>query len=301
MRNTSEIIKGENVIGNFDFWDEDTGCGNKLLYNINEFKPIENNLTLVELRNAYTDPIKQKSKSWCPIGDSRLILLHGSFTKAISSLQILGLNSRHVPNNPGIENTYSSKLIGVPLELQRLEYHILTRVAHNKFLLIGGLFWTAGSDNQPNQFLWQGVVTHDETDVVWEKIHVGFLEVRQSPICFTLKDNLFIVCAPTSLYSKTFLCCDRYNLKERKYYKSAYLFPYSQRCGSRITNIVTDDEESFAIIASYDRFQRRRMVKKLLIFTENGGFEEVPIRPVETSTMVNPITYNGTRTLIKFK
>ena len=82
-----------------------------------------------------------------------------------------------------------------------------------------------------------------------------------------------------SYNSETLLCCDRYNLKEGKYYKSVHIFPYPLQSRS-VTNIVTDDEESFAIfvLSEMKHCQNKdfELQCRKIIFTEKRGFEEIP-------------------------
>ena len=66
------MMNGKIVIG-FNFWGK---RANKLLYVINKYNPKQNKWAVVESRDAYTDQFIPNVEAWCPIGDSKLLLLH---------------------------------------------------------------------------------------------------------------------------------------------------------------------------------------------------------------------------------
>ena len=59
---------------------------------------------------------------------------------------------------------------------------------------------------------------------------------------------------------------------EGKYYKNVHRLPYSLT-NANVYNIATDEKETMAVITFEDTINHN---EKLIIFTENGGFEEVP-------------------------
>ena len=134
---------------------------------------------------------------------------------------------------------------------------------------------------KPNPFLYQGTLTNNETeDVKWSLIEVEFMTLRRWPICFKLKDNVYIVGgddATTHYFEpKSLLCCDRYNLTDGKYYKSVHVLPYPIRRDG-VVNVATDAQEDFAIITGSNG------EGGILLFKEDTGFEEV-------------LNFSGTRT-----
>ena len=292
------IMNGRVVaIGNnFKNWERTIGHhGN--FQNLYEYIPTQNKWTVVESRDAYTNQFRPDVQQWCPIGESKLLLLHSdvdrlqySFTGFfMGSIQILGLNCVD-PNNNDIYSTYSSKLIDLPPELKNLYCSTMTRVANDKIMLIGGKFEKENEIDEPNQYLWQGVMTNNETDVEWEKIEVDLTKVRELPICFKLQDNVYIAGGLDATDPGCRLvCCDRYNLKEGKYYETCHSLPQPNYYDDDIPHTAIDDEESFAIIGG------RNGKGRILIFTENKGFEEVQnFSAIETN-------YNASRTLIRLK
>ena len=202
----SAVMNGKVVVigNNFKNWERTTGH-HENFQNIYEYIPTQNKWSMVESRDAYTNQFRPDVQQWCPIGDSKLLLLHSDVDRLhlrnltdyiyeldfTSTIQILDLNFLD-PNKNNITSTYSSKLIEVPSELRNLYYSTLARVAKDKIMLIGGKFEIEGLPDQPNQYLWQGVITKNETVVQWEKIKVELTKVREWPICFKLKDDVFI-------------------------------------------------------------------------------------------------------------
>ena len=138
----------------------------------------------------------------------------------------------------------------------------------------------------------------------WKAVNLwNSIKPRIRPICFRLKHNLFIAggqtleevdecrcesnqsmntnyldqdrdgilkCFVRDCNSKnkwtSLLCCDRYNILERKYEESVCFLPYPIH---DVDKIDTDADESFAVIT-------RRNSGKCLIFTEEEGFKELP-------------------------
>ena len=272
----------------------DKSAGEKYVCNINEFNPKDNKWSVVELNddasiNGYRDGVKL----FCPIGDSKLLLLDGGFSGRLTHtipLHILRLNcaDSNIATN---QITCSSDLIAFssPSQSPRdLIYTTLTRVAHDKIMLIGGLrLYNVATTDRFNRFLWQGTITNIESDQIdvdrgnrrieWEQIEVEIPKVRLWPICFKLKDNLYIAGGEEDISafndehsshgSSELVVCDQYNLQERKYYRSEHVLPYPAHSGS-ITNISTDSDESFAIFVHNNG--------QIIIFTEDRGFEHVP-------------------------
>ena len=169
----------------------------------------------------------------------------------------------------------------------------LVRVAQNQLLLVGGFQYSYWKNEtlKPNHVLWQGTLTKNEKSVTWIALNVESIPMRLNPICFKLKDNVYIVgenelkniypnitkltgmCNGCFSYlNYSCICCDRYNLKEGKYYSNVHSLPYPL-ISDEVTNVATDEKDTFAIIPNCNQTLG---TGKLLIFTENVGFEEVP-------------------------
>ena len=155
-------------------------------------------------------------------------------------------------------------------------------------LLIGGSYW--GLTDQPNDKLWRGSLSKDKNELIWIQLGAkrcrnytrldtkcrewteGWrIKERLRPMCFKLKDNLYIAgglgIEGTSYgrsWDLTLLFCDQYNLTERKYYESVYSLPYPVNNADKV---VTSEDETFAIILNVE-------TRRLLIFTEKDGFKE---------------------------
>ena len=66
------------------------------------------------------------------------------------------------------------------------------------------------------------------------------------------------------------LSCDRYNLREEKFYSTNFHLPHHFDGA----NVVTDTKESFAVIL-FGHNVRRNNSLKVVIFTEEDGFQDI--------------------------
>ena len=155
----------------------------------------------------------------------------------------------------------------------------ITQVANNKVILLGG----ANYFKQPNHRLWEGTLTKDQKTITWTSMKLGPIKARIRPICFKLKENLYIAGGQPieatnngSSDSKTnrtsLLCCDVYNLQEKKLTKSVHFLPYPV---DDVDKIATDADETFALITRLSRRTQHGKNGNYLTFTEKYGFEEL--------------------------
>ena len=259
---------------------------------LNEYIPKDNKWT--EVKAEFGQELNKKFvqsgvfvgpcvQSWCTIGSSKILLLHASKKYGGQSLIILGLNSSD-SNNTGVQNTYVSKVIQVPSEYRKryktltdytrrepkIQGNTLIRVAHNKVILTGFHDSCVKNEFNREQLFWQGTLTSNETDMVWEKIELpgkwdnsGNGKWRL-PIDFLgLKNNLYIVTLQRQA------SCDRYNLKEGKYDEGVHHLPHPLSCCTSTSN----DDGSFALLVCKERGH-------MMTFTENEGFEEILNSPL---------------------
>ena len=136
-----------------------------------------------------------------------------------------------------------------------------------------------------NTILWEGTIGKLEytsgsklqhTFVKWESISLPFpfIQGRLSPLCFRLKNNLYIAGgADPQLrglpYDKDYemrrMTCDLFDIQETKYHPSKYRLPY--KLFDDIHKVATNEEETLAlIITTYG----------VVIFTEEDGFFDFP-------------------------
>ena len=84
------------------------------------------------------------------------------------------------------------------------------------------------------------------------------------------------------------LSCDRYNLSENKYYNTEHYLPYL--IDNRTSRILMNNEETAVLIYPKEgcdptRYCDKNPEKGFIIFTEDRGFEELPIiSPMDLST-----------------
>ena len=122
--------------------------------------------------------------------------------------------------------------------------------------------------------MWQGTLSDDQKYLTWDALDLEPTKSRIRPICFKLKDTLYIGGGKTmkrtkdvdesfdALY-KPFTCCDTYNLQEGTYHQSVYFLPWLIY---EVHNVFTDADETFAIIT-------QKHNTRLLVFTEKDGFK----------------------------
>ena len=101
-------------------------------------------------------------------------------------------------------------------------------------MIVGGC--GTNNNNNYNLKLWEAVITEESDNLQFKAVDVTPVKPRSNPICFKLRDNVYIAGGQVSSlenncidcctgddrkgkYSWHHLCCDRYNVKERKYVK----------------------------------------------------------------------------------
>jgi hypothetical protein len=135
----------------------------------------------------------------------------------------------------------------------------------------------------------EGVILENENCVKWNEIEIELdnldtRHLRYNPICFKLKDNLYIAGGYTyesSLYSfykdglvRVNSTCDRYNLVEKKYYSTTFYWPintdnfHGPHGAVTLSKVVTNVTETLAVIIIANEVGR-----KMILFTEDTGFE----------------------------
>jgi hypothetical protein len=182
------------------------------------------------------------------------------------------------------EAEYMHKIVGCSL----------VQVQENKTMLIGGLKKQFSLTlDMYNQKLWEGVVEDGKENLIFRAVDLNHVQPRVYPMCFRFRDNVYIAggeiyhlndncidcctCVKHG-YSKTdealwhHLCCDRYHVKERKYYRTDYRLPFFCH---RFSHVATDEKESFCIIKpSTNCFRKTGKDNLFLVFSEDHGFEE---------------------------
>ena len=158
--------------------------------------------------------------------------------------------------------------------------------------------------------MWEGVILEKESCVRWSEIEMNREDIesrhlRIRPICFKLKDSIYIVSSlihgeylskfstAYTVYSNSMLgrecvkyvnnnaefkarsTCDRYDINKKKYFSTEYCYSFEdyplQLCGSH--RVVTNKEETLAVILLSNFNRQHSKIRQLMIFTEKGGFQ----------------------------
>ena len=133
------------------------------------------------------------------------------------------------------------------------------------------------------QVIWKGDLSEDGYHMSWNKIILGLSPIRVDPICFKLKNNVYIAStysyiSPDEPNVCTFcfcFSCDRYNLVDENFYPN--VFSYTPSLAFYLPNYcepttATDENETFAILAFYGKMDHKEII---LMFTEDNGFEKL--------------------------
>ena len=256
-----------------------------LPFYINEYNAKENKWIPIHSLDygTYDTLVRSPIQYWCQIGDSKLLMFHNNYNNIHLRLVHVNISGeekykkfwRILKKSGKPRSTYSSSMVEFPFQLRGITQFSVIRVAQNKIMLVGGIYQQTSSDSRINekynQILWQCTLTNDQNDVTWMTLDSELIKVRLKPMCFKLKDNLYIAGGEdepkaSSIFSRNgLLCCDRYNMKENKYYKTLYTLPYP--LSDVETSIATNDKETFALILDFTN-------TKILLFSEDEGFKE---------------------------
>ena len=171
--------------------------------------------------------------------------------------------------------TYSIINAYQPLDSTSLIGFNITQVDDNRILLVGG----KDKWNNPNLVFWQGsFIGASLSTLNWTQIELESVTPRFQPLCFKLRDTIYIVggyCIEKEGYSDgdALYSCDNYNLKEGEYYKNVHFVPYALSSGNKVA---TDTNETYAlIIGKKNHWAYSRTLTSYLIFKEKVGFQEL--------------------------
>ena len=234
-------------------------------------------------------------RACCPISDSSMIMLIdpcGSENSDIridmedssaSKLQLIHLNmdsaSASVTNIIPVLPGYAQTFLDTPEPLRTMDGKAFMGVAKNTIILI------------TPELLWQGTLTTDLKNIVWETNNMGQMGIRRNPYCFKLNDNVYIFgryeqCGEHKdnrgfalIFNKHcyFNCngCDKYNYKERKFYPNVHPLPHvlTRFAPASLSVVATDKNETFAVFL-FEATDKTDKMDKIYIFTETEGFVE---------------------------
>ena len=212
-------------------------------------------------------PHRNNEHSGCLISDSCFVLLD-------ESVKLLHLNFCSSNNDrKEILNDLSWNNCETKLNFTPYGY-TMTRVDSNSAVLVGGIDIDSDLEGNPIQFLWKATLNEHENDITWSQMKEELPVKRRNPICFIIKDNLYIAGGYTAVWSdqemKPLLSCDRYNLTEEKFYSTKFCLPHHFDGA----NVSTAAKEDFAVIL-FGHNLRGNNSQKVTIFTEDDGFKDI--------------------------
>ena len=168
-----------------------------------------------------------------------------------------------------------TNLSPLPFPLNTIKESSIVQIDEDKILFVGGVNY----GNTPNMTLWQGKLSTEKNSstssssnimdgsntsfaMSWTSLSAQISRPRLMPLCFKLKNNVFIV-GGESTNGEEHLCYDRYNTEEMKLYNGSHELPFPINGKHRV---VTDAKETFAVIITTD------VASEPVIFTEDQGF-----------------------------
>ena len=214
-------------------------------------------------------------KFWCLIGDSNILTFHDEINLTYTRLlqiNIVDTNKSSIQNSINMAmnfqskpHTFSSRLVNFPFQLVGISQFSVVRTSRNKVMLVGGV--RIHNLTKPNLSLWEGTLTEDGTDVIWEKMKVCMKKPVLKPVCFMINSNLYITGGEgyTDGNRVALMQCDRFSLIDKTYSENVFDLPHYLNYD--YTSVVTGDEETLAMLLD----ERTRTI---LFFTEARGFEE---------------------------
>ena len=158
----------------------------------------------------------------------------------------------------------------------------LVKVDENKTMIVGGFYEQLSSRITYNQKLWEAVITDETEDLKFKAINSNPVQPRLNPMCFKLGDNVYIagggiihtaeniIDCCTGFDKSSYimgeklwhhLCCDRYHVKERKYYRTEHRLPFLFEGFSRVA---TDQSETFCIIKIFTNLRNYNYVFNII-------------------------------------
>jgi len=250
--------------------------------------------------------------SSCAISSSSLILFYGGYSDANNSAQLLKLYE----NDSKHRTEYSLCDIEIPQSLKSIKEFTLIRISSNQIMLIGGVHCSGLQERNISTILWEGTLDDEENTVNWRSIDFGIGKPRLRPVCFKLNDTLYITgghkdcfedeleefCMhfefedgiirqqdPTtcrecllnksSIENKVCTCCYEYNFVDETYYKTEHFFDVGEYQRYHISNVLTDKDDNFTIVAPFSctevGFTESKSLK-ISIFTPEEVFSEIP-------------------------
>ena len=231
------------------------------------------------------------------LNDSTLLMFHSTGHEGIYyKLKLISICVDTVPNSYlNVFTGHGKRRMNIPEEIQQLSDFSVLTLSNDSIALIGGRYgYYSASYGSPvlNRVIWQGTLTDGNTTIQWDAIDIGGSCMGCNPICFKLKNNVYITgdrkhcsCGNNRIWHSSCLSCthitntfDRYNYKEKKMYTDAYAMPDELSNMCQPVQIATDKNETFAVFVFKNEPSYACGIGcevKMLIFTEEDGFVQV--------------------------
>ena len=160
---------------------------------------------------------------------------------------------------------YDEHCLDIPDDIQRMKEFAILKLTKTSIILIGGYFKNDYGKEAwltRNKVFLQGTFRDGNSKITWDSIDIGGYWTSINPICFKLKDNIYITgnrthyCSSNQDHVDSLACpycviphksCDKYDYKEKKIYLNMYSMPYALSADSFL-KIATDKNEHFAIL-----------------------------------------------------
>ena len=238
------------------------------------------------LKTRYAN-IKNRIIMFSALSDSTLLIFQSTRKEGIGySLELISICLDTDPHSSLKDSTgHGQRRINIPEEVQRLRDFSLLTLTNNSIVLIGGRYvyypapYGSPAVDVLNRVIWQGTLTNGNTKIEWDAINIGRSRMGYNPICFKLRDNVYITGDHKNCSSDTLLrTFHRYNYKEKKMYLNAYSMPDGLSNMYHPVQIAKDENETFAVLVFKNippHISRRYGNMKMSIFTEEGGFVQV--------------------------
>ena len=199
----------------------------------------------------------------------------------VSRPSVLKRNAVHFVTPTKLFNEGSAKRIlqtfcqtKLPLDLYTTT---ITTVSNNKVLLAGGDITNVGVTNR----VFIGELIADKRDVLWKEVE-SMKTKRRWHMAFKMNHSVYVVGghsgAPTNIP-----ICERFDLKESKWYKCKYNLSYDLYSAS----VVVSADESFALITGGTSGSINGKTNGIIIFTESSGFVVLWFSGLKNSSLLS--------------
>ena len=148
-----------------------------------------------------------------------------------------------------------------PFPLQYVESHTITAIDCNTVMFVGGL--VSSIDHRVSNLVYQGDFREETNDIVWKELP-PLKRARMEHFTFKLKNNVYVM-GGLDEDLQYIACCERFSLKECKWFDCEFSLPYDLWD----TSVVVSADETFAVITGGSSGKGNGVI----IFTEQNGFE----------------------------